>query len=306
MRIEYLLSDIAEECNIDEYRDMLMYNGGWSDSPINSNRNCISKVIKNKIDKSKNDDEKRISESALHYFNAFLGYNTYYYHIDNTGYRAMSDVIKHGGITERLKSDLKYVLEELDKAKNRLDVKDETNLNFINECISFIKKDEVDRINSILEDVRRRNLIEQGLCTECGNGLGFFDKLFGKTKCSKHRTKIEKKNKKIEEKRIFNSAIGFIVGGLFGYLLNNESITHFVHILIYILITIFIIHISWEQLDSGLLDFLGIVVSCSVIVIIILAIIFWVLGAIGLDSFVSTGLFFSLILYYYSKTKLEE
>jgi hypothetical protein len=282
-----------------------MYNGGSSDSPINSNRDCIIKVIENKIDKSKNDEEKRISESALHYFNAFIGYNAYYYHIDNTGYRAMSYVIEYGGITERLKSDLKYVLEELNKAKNCLDLKDETNLNFINECISFIKKDEVDRINSILKSNERDRRREQGLCTECGNGLGFFDKLFGRTKCSKHRKK--NKNEIIEEKRIFNSAIGFIVGGLFGYLLNNESITHFIHILIYILITIFIIHMAFEQLDSGyLLDFLGSVVGCSVIVIIILAIIFWVLGAIGLDSFVSMGLFFSLTLYYYSKTKLED
>jgi len=189
MRIEDLLDDIAVECNIDEYADMILYNGGSSDSPLSSNMDCIKKVVKNKIDKSKSDEDKRILESARHYFDAFIRYNRYYNSIDNTGYRGMDDVIEHGRITEKLKSDLKVVLEYLDEAKNCLDVKDETNLNFINKCISFIKKDEVDRINHILESNERRRRREQGLCTECGNELGFFDKLFGKKKCSKHRRK---------------------------------------------------------------------------------------------------------------------
>ncbi len=71
MRIEDLLDELAVECNIDEYRDMFMYNGGSSDSPLKSNINCLNKVVKNKIDKSKSDEEKRILESAQHYFNAF-------------------------------------------------------------------------------------------------------------------------------------------------------------------------------------------------------------------------------------------
>lgn len=202
MSIEDLLDDITIECDI-EYRDMIMTNGGQSDSPFNDKQPCIIKFVKNEIDKSKDDEDKRISEATRHYIRALSTYNRYYDLIKKEANALnlpdffLSGVIEHEGesITGSLQSMLKSVLEELDEAKKCLNEKEDgTSINFIDECISFIKEREVDRIIGFekeSEERKRQAIMKEreknGLCIICGIKLGFFDKIRGKTKCVHHQ-----------------------------------------------------------------------------------------------------------------------
>jgi hypothetical protein len=239
-------------------------------------------IVSQRINNSKNTQEKRILNSLIHYFKALIGYYDYWNIIDRSEHRGMSGVLEEGNNSKRLKSLLNYILEELNKGKRFLDLRaDASGIEFFNKSIDYIQENEVNRIHSIEKDKTER--IER----------------------EKIEKKIGKENKIRENKLIIFCAKGFAVGGLLGYLISSNIVTDYIHTLIYISIPILVVKFiildakeGFER-DDRWANFIYFGIFLIFILIIICAIIFWILGNIGLDTFVSMGLLFICIFYYY-------
>ncbi|RZB29502.1 MAG: hypothetical protein AEth_01137 [Candidatus Argoarchaeum ethanivorans] len=284
MDAEDLLYDLTGVF-IDDFEALLIYKGIEPNIELRNQIRDFRRLVSEKTNNSKIEQEKRALNSLNHYLNALIWYYDYWNVIDRSeqkGKRGMHSVLKEGDNSKNLKSKLNYILEELNKGRELLDPKEDvSSIIFFDDSIDYIQKYEVDRINSIEKDEIER--IER----------------------EKSKKEIEKENKIREKKLAIFCGKGFIVGGLFGFIINNDIITDYVHILLYILISFLVIKFiiidvkEGYQRDDRWANFISFGIFLIIALIILSAIIFWIFGMLGIDNFISMGLLFIIISYYY-------
>ena len=149
MDIEDLLYNLTEDL-VDDFDSLIIFRGIESNPALKNQIYDFIEIVSESISGNKNAQEKRILNSLIHYLKALIGYYDYCNIIDRSEHRAMSYVLEESGKSGRLKSELEYILEELNKGKRLLDTKeDASSVEFFDRSIDYIEENEVDRIHNI-------------------------------------------------------------------------------------------------------------------------------------------------------------